>query len=165
MSHSRAQSHQTADDHLATIAFPTQANVFHAKTWGLTLGSETIEALKLVAQRHESGRARLCLHPSVEDLHQEMLIVMSLSAKEVPQRRRNGFDTKLILEGSANMNFFSVSGDLLRTICLSSAEGFYHHTRSDEFHALEVVSEWFVFIEVLNGPFDSKTTEFATWLT
>lgn len=147
---------------LDQISIRKMENVFHAKTWGLNWGNELINELKQVANQNKDHRARLCLHPSINDEHQEMLIVMNNLAIEKPQRRTIGFDTKLVLEGKAKLNFFDASAKFLRFINLGGSDFLYTHTNTDEFHALEIISEWFVFLEILKGPFTPETTEFLS---
>ena len=149
---------------LDSLAIRTAPDVFHAKYWGLSWGQEIISELKDVARVSARQRARLCLHPSPSDAHQEMLIVMTQSAIETPQRRTIGFDTKLVVEGRATLNYFSEQGEFARSTDLGGSGALYTHTCSQEFHALSVKSPWFVFVEILKGPFDSTTTEFATWI-
>lgn len=149
---------------LSSIARRTSTDVFHANQWGLAWGSDVVAELKEVATQSDRGRARLCLHPMPEDRHQEMLIVMAHSAIELPQRRTIGFDTKIVLEGRAVLRYFAPDGAPTRSVELGGEHARYVHTRSDEFHSLLISSDWFVFLEVLEGPFDSHTTEFAPWV-
>lgn len=152
-----SSSHKILDK----ISKQTSEGVFHANTWGLNWGSDLINELKIAALKNSRNRSRLCFHPSKNDLHQEMLIVMSKSAIEKPQRRTIGFDTKIVIEGEANLHYFNDEGDLLRIIELGRTKSHYVHTCTSEYHALEIVSDWFVFLEILKGPFTEKTTKFA----
>ena len=126
-------------------------------------GEEVITALKEVAAASSRLRARLCMHPEKSSPYQEMLIVMAHGVDERPQRRTTGFDTKIALEGSADLEYFLPEGDPSRTVRLGSDAALYVHTLSDEYHRLRVRTEWFVFLEIVLGPFDDSTTEFATW--
>lgn len=150
---------------LLSISQRTASDVFHANHWGLVWGNEVIDELKEVASRSERSRSRLCLHPSQGDRHQEMLIVMSRDAIERPQRRTIGFDTKIVLEGRAVLHYFASDRSIMRSVELGGEHARYVHTRGDEFHSLLISSDWFVFLEILEGPFDSNTTEFAPWST
>jgi cupin fold WbuC family metalloprotein len=149
--------------HLDAVARRTSTEVFHANEWGVSWGREIIEELKEVALSSARGRARLCLHPNPSEVHQEMLIVMARSAVELPQRRSLGFDTKVIIEGQATLRYYSPDGNLTRSVGLGGGASMYVHTASSEYHSLLVESDWFVFLEILKGPFDSSTTEFAPW--
>ena len=146
---------------LDKISKQTSEGVFHANTWGLNWGSDLINELKIAALKNSRNRSRLCLHPSKNDLHQEMLIVMSKSAIEKPQRRTIGFDTKIVIEGEANLHYFNDEGNLLRIIELGQNKSRYVHTCTSEYHALEIASDWFVFLEILRGPFSATATKFA----
>ena len=146
---------------LEKISKQTSEGVFHANTWGLNWGNELIDELKIAALKNPRNQSRLCLHPNKNDLHQEMLIVMRKSAREKPQRRTIGFDTKIVIEGKANLHYFNDEGDPLRIIELGRNKSHYVHTCNNDYHALEIVSDWFVFLEILRGPFTEKTTKFA----
>jgi len=154
-----SSSHKILDK----ISKQTSEGVFHANTWGLNWGSDLIDELKIAALKNSRNRSRLCLHPSKNDLHQEMLIVMSKSAIEKPQRRTIGFDTKIVIEGEANLHYFNDEGDLLRIIELGQNKSHYVHTCNNDYHALEIVSDWFVFLEILRGPFSATATKFANF--
>jgi cupin fold WbuC family metalloprotein len=148
---------------LDVFAHETSAGVFHANEWGYVWGHEIINQLKEVALRSDRSRARLCLHPDPAELHQEMLIVMANSAIELPQRRSTGFDTKIVIEGQAVLQYFSPDGEQTRSVKLGGDRFLYVHTANSDYHALQIESEWFVFLEILRGPFDATTTEFASW--
>ena len=148
---------------LAEIAQRTDDGVFHANAWGISWGCDVIGALKTVAAENPRSRSRLCLHPSPDAEHQEMLIVMHRDAVEIPQRRTIGFDTKIAIEGAARLDYFNDEGNCVRSVPLNTGRSIYVHTCSDEFHALSVETEWFVFLEVLAGPFNAATTEYAPW--
>jgi len=148
---------------LDAIARRTSTEVFHANEWGVSWGREIIEELKEVALSSDRRRARLCLHPDPSEVHQEMLIVMARSAVELPQRRTLGFDTKVVIEGQATLRYYSPDGNLTRSVGLGGDASMYVHTASNEYHSLLVESDWFVFLEILKGPFDASTTEFAPW--
>ena len=149
--------------YLDLVAHQTSPEVFHAREWGISWGREIVEELKQVATRSDRSRARLCLHPKPIDVHQEMLIVMARSAVELPQRRTLGFDTKVVIEGRATLRYYSPEGSQIRSVDLGRDASLYVHTASSEYHSLLVESDWFVFLEILKGPFDSSTTEFAPW--
>ena len=155
---------EEVSSNLLRLANETAVGVFHARQWGLTFGSEIIQELKIAARNNPRSRARLCLHPNQNDVHQEMLIVMHESVIEKPQRRTIGFDTKIVIEGNAKFIYYDDVGLELRSIFLSQDGLRYVHTNTTEFHSLQILSEWFVFLEVLKGPFTEATTEFAPWL-
>ena len=152
-----------ATPHLDLIARRTSPEVFHANEWGISWGREVVDELKDVAASSERARARLCLHPAPDDLHQEMLIVMADTAVERAQRRTIGFDTKVVIEGNATLRYYTPTGDLTRSVKLGRDQATYIHSRSTEYHSLLVESDWFVFLEILQGPFDNETTKFAPW--
>jgi cupin fold WbuC family metalloprotein len=148
---------------LDKISKQTSEGVFHANNWGLNWGNEIIDELKSIALQSPRNRSRLCLHPDKNESHQEMLIVMHNSAIEKPQKRTNGFDSKIVIYGEANLNYFNDQGIIIRTVALGKNKSHYVHTCSEEYHALDIVSEWFIFLEILRGPFTEFTTKFANF--
>ena len=119
---------------LNSIAIQKSPEVFHAKNWGLNWGDGLINELKLVALKSEIKRARLCLHPDSNEIHQEMLIVMHKNVIELPQKRTVGFDTKIIIEGEAKFKYYSQEGVVTREFLLGMNHSRYIHTCNDEFH-------------------------------
>jgi cupin fold WbuC family metalloprotein len=150
----------TETPRLDEIAIRTAPEVFHARKWGVSWNPEVMGELKKVAMASAKRRSRLCLHPSVDEYHQEALIVYERQAIEIPQRRKNGFDSKIALEGRANMRFFDERGKLLSRMVIDANSNPYIHTRSSNFHCLEVLGAWFVFLEICEGPFLPDTTQF-----
>lgn len=148
---------------LSSISIQKSPEVFHAKSWGINWGKELIDELKKVASNSNLNRARLCFHPYTNDLHQEMLIVMKKEVIEKPQMRINGFDSKIVIEGEAKICYYSNDGEIIQEIKLGDNHSKYVHTRSQQFHNLVILSEWFVFLEILNGPFTENTTKFASF--
>ena len=120
---------------LDKIAIRTAPVVFHARQWGISWNKEIIDELKEVAIASPRRRSRLCLHPSLDEHHQEMLIVLQKGAIEMPQRRKNGFDSKIALEGRANMRFFDERGELSSKRVIGAGTNPYLHARSLEFHS------------------------------
>jgi cupin fold WbuC family metalloprotein len=151
----------STESYLEKYAIKKSSDVYHAKNWGISWGVDLIDELKTIALKSTRSRSRLCLHPYISDNHQEMLIVMHKKAIERPQKRTIGFDTKIVIEGEANLHYLNDEGDLLRIIELGRTKSHYVHTCTSEYHALEIVSDWFVFLEILKGPFTEKTTKFA----
>jgi cupin fold WbuC family metalloprotein len=150
----------TETPQLDEIAIRTAPEVFRARKWGIPWNKEIIDELKEVAIASPRRRSRLCLHPSPDEHHQEMLIVLQKGAIEIPQRRKNGFDSKIALEGRAIMRFFDERGKLMSKWVIDSGTNPYLHTRNLEYHCLEVVSAWFIFLEICEGPFLPGTTQF-----
>jgi glucose-6-phosphate isomerase len=154
----------TETPQLDEIAIRRAPEVFHARKWGISWSTEIIDELKEVAIASPRRRSRLCLHPSKDEHHQETLIVLQKEAIEIPQRRKNGFDSKVALEGEALMTYLGTGGETQFTYFLQAGTAPYLHTSNSLYHYLEVLSTWFVFLEICKGPFHSGTTEFAPHL-
>ena len=154
---------ESTTPNLDRISSATSPGVFHCHRWGIVWGSAVIQELKAVAALNDRQSARLCLHPNPAAEHQEMLIVLAKASRERPQRRTIGFDTKVVIDGRATLRYYAPDGELSRSQQLGSPESLYVHTCTSEYHSLKVESDYFVFLEILKGPFTSDTTEFAEW--
>lgn len=148
---------------LDVISYRRSPEVFHAKSWGISWGTEVIESLKLVAAQNPRQRSRLCLNPTPQDRHHEMLICLGAKAIETPQRRVTGFDTKVVIDGEASIQYFTLDGRLSSAIDLGESGQRYVNTRGENYHALRSKTEWFVFLEICEGPFYPGVTQFAPW--
>ena len=148
---------------LDVIANKSSPEVFHAKSWGISWGTEVIESLKLVAAQNPRQRSRLCLNPTTQDRHQEMLICLGAKAVETPQRRLTGFDTKVVIDGEATLHYYTLDGRLSSAIDLGESGQRYVNTCGEDYHALHSKTEWFVFLEICQGPFYPGVTQFAPW--
>ena len=83
-----------------------------------------------------------------------------------PHRHLNRTESTLILKGEVDYIVFDESG-LINTVTrmsdLNSDKVFYNSLHQATYHTLLVRSEWLVFLETTNGPFDTNDTVFPSW--
>lgn len=134
-------------------------DVYIVQNQTFALDNKIIEEFKDFAFNSTRKQARLCLHSSEDDYFNEMLIVYHKECNELIQKRKNGFDKKIVIEGTANYKFFDYKMRMLGAFKLKTGEIFYMSSDESAFHQLEVISDFFIFIEIANGPFNPLNHE------
>ena len=146
----------------------TQFNeeVFYSDDKIVKVGPGEIELLKQKARSNKRRRVRLCAHRSTDDKLHEMLIVHTKDAYIRPHKHLNKTESFHLIEGVVDIVIFDDEGAIneVISICNSSPSCLFYYRMSDPyFHTLIIRSEFLVFHEVTNGPFDRKQTVFAPW--
>lgn len=118
------------------------------------LNLQTINFLKQIAIQSPVHMCRLCLHSSEKNLLNEMLLVYTKKYRESIQKRKTGFDKKVVVEGEAIYSYYDSNGKLINSQKLTKDYNFYASSDETYFHQLEVITEFFIFLEFANGPFE-----------
>lgn len=127
---------------------------------------EDVVFLKMQAAANTRGRVRLCAHPDSEDRLHEMLIVHSGAAYVPPHRHANKSESFHIIEGLLTVFIFDENGVVQEVIPmgeLGSGRAFFYRLSSNIYHTIWPESEFVVFHEVTNGPFDRRESMNASW--
>ncbi len=130
------------------------------------LEAKDIELLKLKASRNLRKRVRLCCHSDRENLLHEMLIVHAKGAYIPPHKHEGKIESFHIIEGELDVVIFDDKGDIFDIIQMGrygSNRKFYYRLSEKRFHTVLPMSEYVVFHEITNGPFDREDTIFASW--
>lgn len=125
-----------------------------------------IAFLKSEAAKTPRRRARVCAHPDVEDRLHEMLIVHAVGNYVQPHKHIGKSESFHIIEGRLRVILFDDEGTKTGDVemgDLSSGRAFYYRLSEDRFHTVVPETDWVVFHEVTNGPFERSETVFATW--
>jgi len=141
----------------------TSPGVFHCNSWGLTLDSSIIEALIAEAKGNQSNRARICMHPAVDDLEQQMLIVMVDNAEDVPHMHLQKREALIPIMGAAEYQTFDDRGDSLERILMGTDAAQYVSSPLGVYHRVVLKTPVFAFWEFALGPFTSESTIPAPW--
>jgi cupin fold WbuC family metalloprotein len=126
-------------------------------------GLEPFHKRALESTRH---RARLCAHKQEEDRIHEMFIALTKEAYIRPHRHLNKSESFHVIEGSADVIFFSDIGAIEQVIVIGeyrSGKPFYYRNEDERFHTQIVTSERLIFHETTNGPFRRFETVLAPW--
>ena len=86
----------------------------------VNIGHGDIDLLKERARSNQRRRARICMHPDVHDRLHEMLIVHASDAYVRPHLHNHKSESLHIVEGRAELLFFSSSGEVKKVISMGS---------------------------------------------
>lgn len=128
--------------------------------------AKDITFLKQRATKTTRQRCRLCAHPSANHTLHEMLIIHGREAYVRPHRHLGRAESFQVIEGAATVIFFDDAGDITdaRQLTAPGSDGsFYYRIPENTYHTLIVDSEWLVFHECTEGPFDPALCTFPDW--
>ena len=131
-----------------------------------TTDRSDIDVFKQLSSGNPRKRVRLCTHASPEDRLHEMLIVHERNAYVRPHKHPGKTESTHIIEGLVDVVVFDDEGRIERVIRMGDyANGgiFFYRMASPVFHTLIIRSDFLVFHETTNGPFDREDTVFAPW--
>jgi len=131
-----------------------------------TVFPEDISALKERAIGSPLQRDRICLHNSVEDAIQEMVIAFTSKSYVQPHRHPSQTESFHIIEGECVVVLFDDSGAVLKSIPMSPITGSHaclYRLSSSIWHTVLPLSPFVVLHEVVKGPFSKTSAEFAPW--
>lgn len=122
----------------------------------LAVDEEMITLLKERALTAPHRRYRLCLHTSVDEVVQEMIVVHCRGNYSRPHAHPFA-SSMLILEGALSMYFFDDAGQVVRTVEMGprgSGKPYALRIGPREWHMPVCRTPQLVFYETMPGPFD-----------
>lgn len=140
--------------------------VYLSNQSSLSIESSDMGNLVNLAKGLPRNRIRYCAHASPSDVVHEMFIVHPRGAYVRPHKHLDKSESMMIIEGEADYVIFDSKGNVINKISMGdyqSGKPFYQCTRSEEFHSLIIHSEWLIFLEITQGPFNKKDTVFSEW--
>lgn len=142
------------------------AEVYYMSDARVIWDASDIMFLKQRAEENPRRRCRLCAHPDITAHQHEMLIIHGREAYVRPHRHIGRAESFQIIEGAATAIFFDSAGDIETAVQLSTpvnGGSFYYRVPENTYHTLIIESEWLVFYETTEGPFDPSSCAFPTW--
>jgi cupin fold WbuC family metalloprotein len=142
------------------------SEVYHSKENFFSMSKEDINKLINLAKKTPRNRVRFCSHSSDQDTLHEMFIVHPKGAYVRPHKHINKIESMLVIDGEVDYIMFDNDGNVDEIVEMGGVESkksFYQTIRQDKFHTLIIKSEWLVFLEITNGPFDKDNAVFADW--
>ncbi len=127
-----------------------------------SLKPEHIQLLKEETLTSPKKRSRICIHKSNEELVHQMIIAMPQNHYVQPHKHIGKSESYQVIEGEALFVQFDEKGNVAHTNPLNSLHHFTN-TAEAKYHTLIVLSDFFVFTETTNGPFDPKANIPAPW--
>jgi len=132
----------------------------------VNLMGKDLELLKQRARLNSRQRVRLCSHPDLTDKLHEMIIVIRKNICVPPHKHPKKSESIHIIEGLADVVIFNDDGTINQVLPLGeygSGRFFYCRMNSSVYHTLLIRSEFLIFHETTNGPFQKDSTQFAPW--
>ena len=142
------------------------SEVYHSKENFFSLSKEDISMLISLAKNTTRGRIRYCSHSSDQEALHEMFIVHPKGAYIRPHKHLDKIESMLVIDGEVDYIMFDDNGKVDNIVNMGdfdTKKPFYQTIRKDKFHTLIIKSEWLVFLEITQGPFNRKDTVFADW--
>jgi cupin fold WbuC family metalloprotein len=136
----------------------TMPGVFHAKTWGQALEEDLLDQLIEKAKVSSNRKARLCLHPTPDEMLQVTYLAFSRPYADRIHCHPHRPEVVLPILGEAKHTSYGVEGQILESRILSGVNPLAVSTQIGTWHALEVISEFFVMVEIGTGPFRETST-------
>jgi len=136
----------------------TRHGVFHCKVWGQNIPTNFIDALLVQADKNPNRKARLCLHPTPDDVTQVTFLALVAPYADKLHMHPNRPEIMFPLRGQATIDIYDTRESKPRRLSLDADLPLPISIDSGKLHSLEVVSNYFVFMEVGNGPFTQEST-------
>jgi cupin fold WbuC family metalloprotein len=136
----------------------TLPGVFHAKNWGQSLEEDLLNQLIERAKTNSNRKARLCLHPTSDEILQVTYLAFSRPYADRIHKHPHRPEVVIPVVGEARHTSYDHGGRALESRILSGANPVAVSTQAETWHALEVISEFFVMVEIGTGPFISTST-------
>lgn len=127
---------------------------------------EDLAWLKECAAKNPRTRVRLCAHRDLQDRVHEMLIVFRKGTYVRPHKHLDKTESFHVVEGTADLVLFKDDGAIAQVRKLgdpASGASFFLRNEATGYHTLVVRSEYFVFHETTNGPFNRDGSVPAPW--
>lgn len=140
--------------------------VYYTTSAITTVSAQDVAFLKARAAENPRRRVRLCAHSQVSDSLHEMLIVHMLGHYARPHKHVAKSESFHLIEGRLKIFLFDDEGRHTGVIDMSEPGGgasFFYRLASSTFHSVYVETDFVVFHEVTNGPFDRHDTIWAPW--
>jgi cupin fold WbuC family metalloprotein len=103
------------------------------------------------------------MHPTVEDLEQQMLIVMVNNAVDVPHLHLHKREALMPIVGTAEYQTFDHRGVPLERLLMGTDAAQYVSSSIGVYHRVVLKTPVFAFWEFALGPFTSGSTIPAPW--
>ena len=130
------------------------------------LTARDVAFLKRAAAVNPRRRARICAHHGTGDRLHEMVMVHAGGVYIRPHKHLDKSESFHIIEGRLKVFLFDDAGKLTQTIQMGepgSGDVFFYRLQSSVYHSVLPESDFVVYHEVTNGPFDPARTIPAPW--
>ena len=130
------------------------------------LSKKDIDNLVQLAKKNIKKRVRICTHNDLNNILHEMFIIHLKDCYVRPHYHLKKSESLHVIKGELDMVLFKDNGKIKKVIemgSFGSGKQFYQRIDSSIPHTLIIKSDYLVFHEVTNGPFNKRDTIFPEW--
>lgn len=129
----------------------------------IRIDDNVINEIKEKAAKNESGKYRLCLQHSPQDLLHEMFIVRRKGDYGRPDKHLHTTESHTIIEGAMLVILFDDDGHIKEVFELSKECFHTYRIDTNIYHMQIPLTEQVVYYEIKLGPFTEDTNIFPEW--
>lgn len=129
----------------------------------IRIDDRVIRELKEKAGKNESGKYRLCLQHSPQDLLHEMFIVRRKGDYGRPDKHLHTTESHTIIDGAMLVILFEDDGRIQEVFELSMECFHTYRIDTNIYHMQIPLTEQVVYYEIKLGPFTEDTNIFPDW--
>ena len=133
----------------------------HALNWGQPIPCDLTETLIESAKRNTNHKARFCLHPNPSELLQVTYLAFTRPYSDRIHKHPDKIEVLIPIYGQALHLTYNSAGKIIRNVQLDGSNPKALSTSFGVWHAIEVLSENFVMLEIGTGPFLPTSTVYG----
>ena len=141
-------------------AIETLPGVFHALNWGEPIEQDLLKILIETARKNVNNKARFCLHPNPSESLQITYLAFARPYLDRIHKHPDKIEVVVPIYGQAIHKTYNSAGKVIRNIKLDGSNPVALSTTLGLWHAIEILSENFVMLEIGTGPFLPTSTLF-----
>jgi len=143
-------------------------NVIKTKDNLFLQDKKIVEKLKFLAKKSPLKRSRICLHKSLKDNTNEMIIALMKDSYIPPHIHPNSkSESYHLIEGKMKVFIFNKNGKIVKVIKMGdykSGNIFYYRMNKGYYHMPVSVTHFCIYHETYSGPFNKKKdVHFPKW--
>ena len=100
---------------------------------------------------------RICLHKSLKDKYQEMIIVQDKKTLTLPHKHKQSGETINLLHGRLKIILYDKRFKIKKKYILNSKKPKIFRLPEDTFHSYDILSDYVIYLETKAGPFVRKS--------
>jgi cupin fold WbuC family metalloprotein len=132
-----------------------EPTIFNNKT--IQFIKKMIDSKKWTKAFNNEINFRICLHKSLKDKYQEMIIVQDKSIITVPHKHKHGGETLNLLYGRLNVILYNANGEIKKTYILDARQPTIFRLPENTFHSYKILSNYVIYLETKAGPYIRKS--------
>src|SRR2546426_4697246 len=133
------------------------AEVLYAEDPVVKVDRQDIEFLARRAAQNPRKRIRLCTHKDTNDKLHEMLIVHARDCYVRPHKHTAKSEAFHVICGLVDIVLLDDNGNVIEVVAMgdyASGRKFYYRLADPLYHTLLIRSDYVIFHEITNGPFN-----------